>query len=212
MFSIHGITGQTFRGTLEHLIQVPGVFTVRHARGINREGEEIGVEAVAAKRNASPGQEQAVAAYRRMLPRELERGPLYHAAQIMRAPVLSARGDDPVLRVWSLLAEHGIRQVPILDASNRLVGLVSDRDLLTVLNVEHDRVRDLLEKTVAEVMQSPVVAAAPVTDIRRIAQVMLEYRQSGVPIVDEREILVGFVSRGDILRAVITDPPLSLWA
>jgi acetoin utilization protein AcuB len=212
MFSIHGITGQTFRGTLEHLIQVPGVLTARHARGINREGEEIGVEAVAAKRNEGSGQEQAVAAYRRMLPRELERGPLYHAAQIMRVPVLSARGDDPVLWVWSLLAEHGIRQVPVLDASRHLVGLVSDRDLLTVLNVENDRVRDLLEKTVAEVMQSPVVAAAPVTDIRRIARVMLEYRQSGVPIVDEREILVGFVSRGDILRAVTMDPPLSLWA
>ncbi|MDP2787556.1 MAG: CBS domain-containing protein [Pseudomonadota bacterium] len=214
MFSIHGITGQTFRGTLEHLIQVPGVMPSRHARGINREGEEIGVQVPESGRRqaaAAPGQEQAIAAYRQTLPRELERGPLYHAWQVMHTPVISARGDAPVEQVWRLLVEHGIRQVPILDPARRLLGLVNDRDLLTVLNVEHDQVRDVLARTAADVMRSPVVAAEPITDIRRIARVMLDYGQSGVPILDERESLIGFVSRGDILRAATLDPPLSLW-
>lgn len=40
----------------------------------------------------------------------------------------------------------------------------------------------------------------------------LEHGQSGVPILDERGVPVGFVSRADILHAVTTDPPLSLWA
>ena len=56
-----------------------------------------------------------------------------------------------------------------------------------------------------------LVAASPITDIRRIARVMLDRDVDGVPIVNETGALVGFVSRSDILRAVVTDPPLSIW-
>jgi len=47
--------------------------------------------------------------------------------------------------------------------------------------------------------------------MRRFALVMLEHQVDGVPIVNETEALVAFVSRSDILRAIIADPPLSLW-
>ena len=40
---------------------------------------------------------------------------------------------------------------------------------------------------------------------------LLERDVDGVPIVNERQRLVGFISRGDVLRAVVADPPLSLW-
>ena len=56
-----------------------------------------------------------------------------------------------------------------------------------------------------------VFAAAPVTDIRRIAHVMLERQVDGVPVVNDNGSLLGFISRSDVLKAVITDPPLSLW-
>jgi CBS domain-containing protein len=83
--------------------------------------------------------------------------------------------------------------------------------LLTALNVEHGRLRDLLAKRVSEVMTTPVVSADPVTDIRRIANVMLTHDADGVPIVNDSAALVGFVSRSDVLRAVVAEPPLSLW-
>lgn len=215
MFSIYGISGQTFRGTLEQMPLVGAVRPSLHTRGINREGEGDGVNAITSAdlEVAAPhDHEQAVAAYHRMLPRDLERGPLYHAKQVMHVPVISARVDDPVELVWHMLIRHNIRQVPVLDSAQRLVGLVHDRDLLTVLNVDHEQLRDVLKRTASDVMHTPVATADLVTDIRRIARVMLSYGQGGVPILDERENMLGFVSRGDILRAVTTDPPLSLWA
>ena len=54
-------------------------------------------------------------------------------------------------------------------------------------------------------------AAIPTTDIRRIARVMLDRDVDGVPIVNESGALLGFVSRSDLLRAVVADPPLSIW-
>lgn len=144
--------------------------------------------------------------------RETERGPLYHAYQIMSREATVVRAESRIEDAWRTLVTGRIRQAPVLDRAHRLVGIVSERDPLTALNVEGDEVRDVLARTVAEVMASPVMSADPVTDIRRIARVLLDTGFTGVPVVNEMGEMVGFVSRGDILRAVIADPPLSLWA
>jgi CBS domain-containing protein len=109
----------------------------------------------------------------------------------------------------------------VVDALNNVVGLVSDRDLLTVIDLQpvapsaetpRGRVSGGLDRRVAEVMVTPVVCADPVTDIRRIAHVLIETGLTALPVVNESQMLLGMVSRGDILRATVADPPLSLWA
>ena len=209
MFSIYGISGQAFSGTLEEMNRVSALARTRAARAIAEDGEELGIEAV-------PGastrlREDAVKAYRSMLPRDLERGPLYHASQIMQSTVIRLNAGDSVANAWRTLRDHAIRQAPVMDDDARLVGIVSERDLLTALNIDDGHVVESLDRLVRDVMTTPVVAAAPVTDIRRIASVMIDKGVDGVPITNETGRLLGFVSRGDILRAVVTDPPLSLW-
>ncbi len=206
MFAIYGISGPVFQGTLETLSRLPPV----KRRGLVAPVKRIGDQTELAVVTGSPG-EQAVTAYQAMLPKSLERGPLYHANQIMQPDVISVSADEDVARAWHVLVDHQIHQAPVLDASRTLVGIVSERNLLTTLNVDAGEVRDVLFKRVRDVMITPVVAATPVTDIRRIARVMLERDVDGVPIVSETGSLLGFVSRGDILRAVVTDPPLSVW-
>lgn len=100
MFSIYGTTGQVFSGPLESMNRVYSLARARNARGVAQEGDEIGVETT-----PTPLQQDAVRAYRRMLPKDLERGPLIHAAQIMTHPVtvlhqadhVSCHRDDAVL-------------------------------------------------------------------------------------------------------------------
>ena len=209
MFSIYGITGQVFSGTLEEMNRVRALARARSARAIASEGEEMGGEAIG-RANERP-REDAVRAYRAMLPADIERGPLYHADQIMQRRVVSVAAGDAVAQAWRTLCDEGIHQAPVLDDVGQLVGIVSERDLLTTINIDSGRIVDVLTRRVSDVMATPVVAAVALTDIRRIAAVMLDNRVDGVPIVNERGRLVGFVSRGDILRSVITDPPLSLW-
>lgn len=206
MFSIYGMTGQVFSGSLEAMNRVHPLVQARRARGVSRDGDEIGAESV-----ATPLAQEAVSAYRKMLPADLERGPLFHAAQIMSRPVAVVEHMSSVVDAWHLLQERQIHQAPVLDETRRLIGLVTERDLLTVIDIEGERVLENLKRRVSDVMTSPVVAAAPVTDIRRIADVMIQSGLSAVPILNEGERIVGIVSRTDILRAVMTDPPLSLW-
>ena len=213
MFSLYGISGPIFHGTLETLPRMPPV---------NRRGPIIAARRVGDQIEQNPDKEpidnahatparQAVEAYQSMLPKNLERGPLYHANQIMQPNVITVSADADVAVAWRVLVDHRIHEAPVLDANQHLVGIVSERDLLTTLNIDDGEVRDVLRKRVRDVMTSPVVAATPLTDIRRIARVMLERNVDGVPIVNDSGGLQGFVSRSDILNAIVTDPPLSMW-
>ncbi|MEW5771447.1 MAG: CBS domain-containing protein [Pseudomonadota bacterium] len=214
MFSVYGVTGQSFRGTLEEFLAVPRVYAARAARGIAREGEELGPEMVRRQAGGATGEpfHKAAAAYREMLEGTAERGPILHAYQLMSRDVFTLRADTSVETAWQELARRGYGQAPVLDAALRLVGMVSARDLLTVINVEDGRVRDVLSREVADVMQTPIVSSDPVSDIRRVARVLLEQRLPGMPVVNETAELVGIISRSDILRALVNEPPLSLWA
>jgi len=206
MFSVYGVTGQVFSGTLEAMDRVHRLARARSARAIDQDGEEFGVEAVVARPTL-----EAVRAYRQMLPGELERGPLVHAAQIMTRPAVTVQDDATAAEAWHILQDRQIHQAPVLDASGKLIGIVSERDLLTAIDVDGGKVIENLRRRVRDVMTTPVVAAAPVTDIRRVAAAMLTGGVDGVPVVGEEGRLLGFVSRSDVLRAVVTDPPLSLW-
>ena len=212
MFSLYGISGPIFQGTLETLSRLPPVERRGPVMAARRIGDQFepGPEQAGLAALGGAG-EQAIQAYQAMLPQSLERGPLYHASQIMQPEVIAVEAGDEVAHAWRVLVGHQIHQAPVLDASRRLVGIVSERNLLTTLNVDHGEVRDVLRKQVGDVMTTPVVAASPLTDIRRIARVMLERKVDGVPIVNEAGGLIGFVSRSDILNAVVTDPPLSVW-
>lgn len=164
MFSIYGISGPIFSGTLEEMNRVRALAKAQAARAIAREDDHPGV----------------------------------------------AAGDD-VARAWRCLQHYRIHQTPVLDDGTHLVGIISERDLLTVINIDAGKIIESLSRRVREIMTTPVVTATPVTDIRRIASAMLDDGVDGVPIMSDGGRLVGFVSRGDILCAVVTDPPLSLW-
>lgn len=207
MFSVHGITGQVFRGSLEHLIQVPGVIRGRYARPIAQDGEELGVEVGLTDRYT-----HAAAAYTKMVHPEVDRGPIRHAYQVMTSQVLTLEMTDTVESAWRALTARRVRQAPVMDRRRTVIGMVSERDLLTVIDWDGTAVTGWLQHRIADVMATPVVCAEPATDIRRIARVLLDTGLPALPIVDGGADLAGIVSRGDILRATVGDPPLSLWA
>lgn len=207
MFSLYGINGPVFTDPLAAMNRIHPANRVSGVQAIDPDAG-AGARSVSAM---TPGpQDQAILAYRRAHG-DLERGPLYHASEVMNKPVITLRATDAVARAWRLLRDQRIHQAPVVDAANQLVGIVSERDLLTAIDIEGDRVIETLRRQVQDVMTTPVAAAAATTDIRHIAAVMLANSVDGVPIADERGRLIGFVSRSDILRAVVTDPPLSLW-
>lgn len=212
MFAIYDVQGRRFRDTLESLRKVQAPTRSDGNRGPRDEASS------SAPLNASKGgnpadhrsaTERAVQAYRQT--RNLSsREPIYHAHQIMTHPVSTLDIDVEIAEAWQTFQDLDIRQVPVT-AALLIVGMLSLDDLLKFVLVDGTQVRYLSTKTVQDAMEQQVITADPVTDIRRIAQLMQEYRLHAVPIVDDRDVLVGIVSRTDILRTLANNPPLSLW-
>lgn len=135
---------------------------------------------------------------------------------IMSSPVITIADTFTVEEAWQVLAQHHLGQAPVVDSDGMLVGLLSRADLMRPERLpgpeSHTLVwRALLMQSVAEIMWTPVPSVAADTDIRRVARVLLDTGLPGLPVVDDHGRVTGFVSRSDILRAVVADPPLDLW-
>lgn len=210
MFSVSGIDGRLFQGTLEELLKTEGVHPVRRERRPPPGGRDA-----SSLNPLSPDEERryhaAASTYAAAEKPQVNRGPVYRAFQIMSRDVFTVRPDAGVEHAWRALVERQVGQAPVVDRGH-LVGLVTRAHLLHVLNEEGGKVRDVLSRTVADVMRTPVVTVDPMSDVRRIARVTLEFAVPALPVVDREGALEGIVSRGDILRVVVTDPPLTLWA
>lgn len=204
MFAIYNLQGRHFRDNLEQLNKVRKTLAEQGAQ--LRPSEHAGGQTVTD--HSVP--DHARRAYTDML-HETEREAIVHAYQIMSHPVATVQAGLGIPEAWQLFREQSYHQLPVLDKNRQIVGMLSERNLLRLLLVDDQQTYYVRDKTVADVMSKEVITADPVSNARRIARVMQDYHLSALPIVDERDALVGLVSRSDILRAVTNDPPLSLW-
>jgi len=213
MFRVRGVNGEVFRGPLEQLLAAHRVPALARTRAIEQDAGEMPVPAGPLPPDERRQHAAAAAAYASAEQSARERGPVYRAHQVMSRRVLAMPPDTGVVAAWRALAARGVGQAPVMTPEGDIVGLVTRANLLQVLNEEGGHLRDVLSRTVAQVMTTPVVTVAPETDVRLIARVMLEYHLPALPVVDPATgVLEGLVSRGDLLRCVVTEPPLTLWA
>ncbi|MDW8154826.1 MAG: CBS domain-containing protein [Armatimonadota bacterium] len=139
------------------------------------------------------------------------------ARDVMTTPVITVVPETPVPEVARVLVERHISGVPVVDEAGRLVGIVTEADLLpkeagpaglplTALpgSEAPPEVREHLRRyrgrVVREVMTREVVTATEDTPVQQLAALMLRKQVNRVPIV-RGERVVGIVTRNDVLRA-----------
>lgn len=145
------------------------------------------------------------------------------ARDVMVSPVLTIQPNASVRDVAKILLQHRVSAVPVVDGNGKLVGIVSEGDLLR--RVESGTVKQrswwlrLLagEETlaaeyaksharkIADVMTSEVVTASPESPLGDIATLMEKHAIKRVPIVGNGQ-LVGIVSRANLIQALASAP------
>jgi CBS domain-containing protein len=134
---------------------------------------------------------------------------------VMTTEVVAVQPWTPFREIVARLAEHRISAVPVLDADGRVLGVVTEADLL--LKQEHPdpelnvplawsrRRRLEREKAAAVVagklMTTPAVTVPPTATVTEAARRLHAAGVKRLPVVDEAGRLVGIVSRGDLLKA-----------
>jgi CBS domain-containing protein len=147
------------------------------------------------------------------------------ARDVMISPVITIRKSATVREVARILLEKRISAVPVVDNVGKLVGMITEGDLMrrAEAGTEHpyswwvhflagdatiaaDYVKSHAAR-VEDVMTSDVVTATPETPLHEIASLFEEHRIKRVPIVNEDGNLVGIVSRANLIQVVASARP-----
>ncbi len=230
MLAIYGTSGLMYRGPIEDLRRVlPSLRTGRLRAlaveidrpdfadsGFRVAGRRSGDEPAADTPLPRPAA-AAVQAYGEVQHPPTTRHPLERVQDVMSREAVTVTETMTVADGWRRLAERGLGQAPVLDAQGRLVGLLTRAELLHIdrLPRPEDSAlvwRAFLALPLSEIMVTPIPAVTPDTLLRRLALALLHTGLPGLPVVDSGGALMGFVSRSDLLTAVVHDPPLDLWA
>ena len=115
------------------------------------------------------------------------------ASDIMTRKVATIRPEASAQEAARLLDEKRISGAPVVDAESKIIGIITEADIISKVN------RDGL--CVADIMSHDVIAISEETPVSEIAALLTERKIKRVPVVCDGK-LVGIVSRADIVHAV----------
>jgi len=132
---------------------------------------------------------------------------------VMTVDVISVAKDTPFEEIAAALRKHRVSAFPVVDAESRVIGVVSESDLLAklALGIGDDDMRGItgilprhqLEKahaiTAGDLMTSPVVTVSPEDTAEQAARLMYKRNVKRLPVTDPDGHLAGIVSRADVL-------------
>lgn len=208
MFAMYDDDGLNFRNTIDHLYDVHEISPSRHIKNdLRREGNSSNFQSLY-KGNID---EEARNKYKQIANMST-RTEIYHVEQIMSHKPIIVNDTITIKECYKLMEENEIRQLLIRsDKMNTLKGLVTKNTLLDYL-MNHLGVEDIEYNEVSVVCEKNIITTDPITDIRRAAKVMIDFNRNAIPVVNEREDILGVVTRHDIVKAVSSIPELQIWA
>lgn len=127
-------------------------------------------------------------------------------SEIMSTELVTCSPDDEVDNVWRLMQNHSLAGLPVVK-NGKLVGMLTQKDLLDSGAVfptfESKKGRFKSSSKIVSVMRTPVITLKPSSTVEEAARLMLKKNIGRVPIVDEKERLVGIVDREDVVRIML---------
>jgi CBS domain-containing protein len=130
---------------------------------------------------------------------------LLKAKDIMRSPVLAATPQAVLRDVAIQLVSHEFSGMPIGGRDGQVLGVVTESDILRAL-IEGRRLASL---TATEVTTGPPIAVDADTPVHDVMRKLEDYRIVRVPVT-EKEVLIGIISRRDVIKAVV-EPEFVAW-
>jgi len=113
---------------------------------------------------------------------------------LMTSPVTTVSAETPAKDAAEEMLDHGISSLVVVDDDNRLEGILTSTDFVAIAAAE----RSAGEFSVADYMTTEVVTTTAQETIEGVADLLIEYGIHLVPVVDDREGVVGMVTTTDL--------------
>jgi CBS domain-containing protein len=122
-----------------------------------------------------------------------------YVRDVMTTGVVTVRPDTPYREIAAMFREHRVSGFPVTADDGKVIGVVSESDLLTLADGHHRGHRAAGPATAGDLMTHPAVTTSPDDLVRTAARVMHSHRLQRLPVTDREGRLEGIVSRSDVL-------------
>jgi CBS domain-containing protein len=147
-------------------------------------------------------------------------------ADVMTSNPIVVQPQTPIKEAIQLLAERRISGLPVVDGEGKLVGVITESDLMwqetgvdpppyiilldSVIYLQNParyekEIHKALGQTVEEVMSEKHITVEPDRALKEAARLMHEKEIRRLPVVDEQGQVIGILTRGDIVQAMVTE-------
>lgn len=126
----------------------------------------------------------------------------------MSTKPVTISADTPITEALRTMRQAEVRRMPVLDEDGKLVGIVSEKDLLVaspspVSSLTVSEVHYLLNHLlVSELMSRDVITVGPDTPVEEAARIMADYKIGGLPVI-EGDRLVGIITETDVFTVLL---------
>ena len=127
----------------------------------------------------------------------------------MSSPAVTVTANTPFQDALRLMCDRQFRRLPIVDKKGKLVGIVSERDLLhaapsSATSLSIWEVHYLLTKIkVNEIMTKDAITTTPDTPVEDAARLMVANKIGGLPVVDDHNYVIGVITETDIFETFV---------
>lgn len=122
--------------------------------------------------------------------------------EIMSTEVFSIERELNITQALEVMRSHGVRRLPVVSKTGRVIGMISQNDCMIAMPKGSTGLGGTFyaPPTVEEVMKDYVYTIGPEESVARAAQLMVNHKVSGLPVVDEQKHILGIVTESDIFR------------
>ena len=137
-------------------------------------------------------------------------------SDVMTKRVVAVKRNVDLHEAARILSEHRISGMPVVDDHNRVIGVITEADLLMLAGMNKGHTfKDIVSTVIGEpvtarkggnlvenVMSFPALTITAVDTIRSAAGILDERKVKRLPVVDREGRLIGIISRGDIVKSI----------
>ncbi|MBP6163487.1 MAG: CBS domain-containing protein [Aliarcobacter sp.] len=208
MFPINRIETGGFGITTGNLYNVKNVNELSETK---LKLDESFIQNFSNEKDRAQKKDEALDTYKKMVNIDTSE-PVYQVKDIMTKNCIYIHIESTVNEAYESLNSLDVNQMPVVSFGKKIRGMINKKMILELLmdNLENSKYN--LNKKIEEIKLPEIITVAPTVEIRKVAKVMIDFKLDAIPVVDENDILVGIVSKTDILKAISYLPKMQLWS
>ena len=210
MFAVYNNGSVSMRSTADNLYELKHIDAPSKIQ-LKPDDDSLFQDYMNSKKNNNTNNQKALDIYKKMAHIDTTER-VYHAKDIMTRDCMTIDSKQSIREAYNILKESNVSQIPVVIFGKKIQGLIDKKIILNLLIEDIDNANFILDKKIEDIFLPELITADPISDIRRVSKVMIDFKLHAIPVVDEEDIVIGIVSKTDIIKAVSHIPKLQLWS